>query len=118
MAIGALHSTKYDLKWMRVRMIYKRHMNVKEMLLGDITKKIMRGIDDAEYIKKIQRGKCTCRSTHKHDGECLYKEECETKAVIYKISCKCCNSFYIGKTSRSLKVGVKSTIKGSGSSST
>ena len=29
--------------------------------------------------------------------------ECETKAVIYKISCKCCNSFYIGKTSRSLK---------------
>ena len=105
---------KYDLKWLRVRMTHKRHMNLKEMLLGDITKKIMQGIDDYEYVKKTKKGKCNCRSTHKPNGECLYKEECETKAVIYKISCKCCNSFYIGKTSRSLKSRCQEHYQGLG----
>ena len=68
---------KYDLKWLRVRMTHKHHMNLKEMLLGDITRKVMRGVEDFDYVKKIWRGKCTCRSTHKPDSECLYKEECE-----------------------------------------
>ena len=95
-------------------MTHKRHMNLKEMLLGDITKKIMQGIDDYEYVKKTKKGKCNCRSTHKPNGECLYKEECETKAVIYKISCKCCNSFYIGKTSRSLKSRCQEHYQGLG----
>ena len=39
------------------------------------------------YVKKIRRGKCTCIRTHKPKDECMYKEECETKAVVYKITC-------------------------------
>ena len=51
--------------------------------------------------KKKQEEKCTCRL--KVDGHCLYKGECETTGIIYKITCKICQDFYIDKTIRSLK---------------
>ena len=79
-------------------MVKKRHMNLKEMLLGDAANKCMIGVVDAEYAKKTKKKKCTCRASHRPDGECLYGEECEKQASIYKIICKCCDSHYIGKT--------------------
>ena len=89
------------LKWLRVRMVYKRHQNVKEMLLGDLQTKTLRGIVTVEYEKKTRKGKCTCRE--KVNGQCIYKSECETVGVVYQITCKCCDSIYIGKTQRTLK---------------
>jgi cell pole-organizing protein PopZ len=94
---------KHDLKWLRVRMIHKRHQNLKEMLLGDIATKVTSGIVEAGYAKKTKKKLCNCRSSCKVDGECLYGENCELKCVIYKITCKCCRDFYIGKTQRELK---------------
>ena len=105
---------KYGLKWFRYRILSSRHSNLKEKLLGDLSRKVMRGVEDFEYVKKIRRGKCTCVRTHKPNGECMYKEECETKAVIYKITCKCCDSFYIGKTARSLKQRCQEHYQGLG----
>ena len=85
-------------------MVRKRHMNLKEMLLGDAAAdKCMIGVVEADYAKKTKKKKCTCRASRRPDDECLYGEECETQASIYKIICKCCNSHYIGKTQRSVK---------------
>ena len=95
---------KRGLQWLRVRMIKKRHQNLKEMLLSDAQHKIMKSVVPHLYQKNTENGKCTCRSTHKIGGtECHYKEECETTAVVYKIKCKCCGAYYLGKTQRSLK---------------
>jgi len=91
------------LGWLRVRMVYKRHLNLKEMLLGDLHNKCMRGVDTAEHAKKTRKKKCTCRSSHLVNGQCIYGEECETEAVIYKVTCKCCGEIYLGKTQNSLK---------------
>jgi len=57
---------------MRVRIVYKRHSNLKEMLLGDILQKCMMVIETAEYIKKNQKKKGSCR--HKVDGHCIYRD--------------------------------------------
>lgn len=94
---------KYGLGWLRVRMLHKRHQNLKEMLLGDIATKVMKGVSPTEYVKATQKKKCSCRQSSKVDGKCLWNEECETTGVIYKITCKCCNDFYLGKTQRGLK---------------
>ena len=94
-----IHKTMKNLKekrglgWLHVSMVYKRHNNLKEMLLGDIQQKCMMGIKTAEYVKKTRKKKCSCR--HKVDGRCLYREECETAGAIYKITCKCCQDFML-----------------------
>ena len=84
-------------------MIHKRHQNLKEMLLGDIATKVTSGIVEAGYAKKTKKKLCNCRSLNKVNGRCLYNENCELRCVIYKITCKCCEDFYIGKTQRELK---------------
>ena len=94
---------KYGLGWLRVRMLNKRHQNLKEMLLGDIATKVMKGIQPTEYVKATRKKKCNCRQSSKVDGKCLWNEECETTGVIYKATCKICDDFYLGKTQRGLK---------------
>ena len=32
--------------------------------------------------------------------------KCREAAVVYKVKCRCCNSFYIGKTQRYLKARI------------
>ena len=56
---------KHNLKWLRVRMINKRHQHLKEMLLGDIATKVTSGIVEAGYAKKTKRKLCNCRSSNK-----------------------------------------------------
>jgi hypothetical protein len=92
------------LKWLRARMVHKRHQNLKEMLLGDIQRKVSRGVVSAEYEKKTRKKKCNCRSSHKVDGQCIYGEECETCSVVYKVTCLCCGDYYLGKTQNSMKL--------------
>ena len=43
---------KRGLGWLRVRMVYKHHNNLKEMLLGDMHQKCMKGIETAKHAKK------------------------------------------------------------------
>jgi len=94
---------KYSMGWLRHRMVYKRHSNLKELLLGQLQQKCMEGVVIASDLKKRGDEKCRCQAKYKPDGRCPYGEECETRAVIYKITCRCCKDYYLGKTQNSLK---------------
>ena len=97
---------KYGLKWLRVRMVYKRHANLKEMLLSDAHQKVMEGIFD----KITAPQKCNCWNSHKTNGACIYKWKCKTTMVIHKIKCKYCGKFYISKTQNSTKSYISTHI--------
>ena len=82
---------KYSgLGWLRTRMVFKRHNNFKEMLLGDLQSKLMRSVADGSYIltKAGNPKGCTCQI--KVNGECIYGEECNQSSLIYRLTCKCC----------------------------
>jgi len=100
------------LGWLRVRMVKKRHQNLKEMLLGDLQAKVMQGIE-IQPTTKSQK-KCRCHKSHHVNGRCLYKGECETPSVIYKLTCKCCGDYYLGKTQNTLKKRVQCHYQGVG----
>jgi hypothetical protein len=101
----------FQLKWLRPRVVYSRHKNLQERLLGDLRRKIMLGIDDADFGPRP----CNCPRKFKVDGECAYggnKFSCRTAGCVYKISCKApdCNCFYIGKSQRYVKTRVQEHI--------
>jgi len=70
------------------------------------------GIESVEYAKRTRKKKYSCH--HKVDRRCLYREECETTCVIYKITCKCCQDYYVGKRQRSLKCRCQEHYQGIG----
>ena len=86
-----------------MRMVFKRHNNFKEMLLGDLQSKLMRSVADGSYIltKAGNPKGCTCQI--KVNGECMYSEECNQSSLIYKLTCKYCSDYYNGQTSGTLR---------------
>ena len=75
------------------------------MLLGDAQEKCMRNIVSFDWWKKTKKGKakCNCDPETKVNGECLWGEECLTEGIIYRIECRCCGQYYLGKTQRGFK---------------
>ena len=77
--------------------------------------KVMAGIED-DATKTLP---CNCPKSflrwNEKDGvkECAYggDSQCKTAGVIYKLRCKCCNKFYIGKTQRYLKQRAQEHIR-------
>ena len=91
--------------WFHPQMVYKRHQNLVEMLLADISAKVMDGVEDAE-----QSLPCNYRGDNLVNGECYWNGQCRKSSVIYKIKCKCCGDFYIGKTQDAVKSRVSTHI--------
>ena len=58
---------KYKPGWLRLRMVYKRSVNMKAMLLADVHTKVMHGIFDAMTALKD----CKCRDNRKVNGTCV-----------------------------------------------
>jgi hypothetical protein len=99
------------LKWLRPRVIYSRHANLQEKLLGDLQQKVMCGVVDADF----DQCPCNCPRNYKVNGECAYSGEqysCRTAVIVYKISCNAsnCNCFYIGKLQSYVKTLVQEHI--------
>ena len=90
---------KFGMKWLRVRMCYKRHSNLKELLLGDLSNKILENVVDATSQDK----ECNCMANKLVDGECFLSGDCQRANLIYKLFCGCCGDFYIGKTQNYVK---------------
>ncbi len=56
---------EYKLKWPCLRVIYSRHMNLQEKLLGDLECKQLWGITD----KDLGPQPCNCCDAFKVNGE-------------------------------------------------
>jgi hypothetical protein len=89
---------KFKLKWLRPRVIYSCHSNLQEKLLGDLKRKLLWGITDAN----LGCCPCNCPRNHKVNGVCAYSSNiytCQTTKTVYKNTCKVngCKCFYIWK---------------------
>jgi hypothetical protein len=97
---------EYKLKWLCPRIVFSRHTNLQEKLLGDLKRKLMFGIITD---KDLGQRPCNCRDAFKVNGERTYGDDalCRMAGIVYKILCNsgkdgknstACKSFYIGKS--------------------
>ena len=102
----------YKLKWLRPRVVFSRHTNLQEKLLGDLQQKILWGFNGANFGPHP----CNCLRKFKVNGECAYggtRFMCRTAGCVYKnISCNVpnCNCFYVGKSQLYDKMRVQELI--------
>ena len=101
----------FKLKWLRPRVVFSRHTNLQEKLLGDLRRKLLMGIEDADFGPRP----CNCPRKFKVDGVCAYgdsKFTCRTAGCVYKITCKVpnCQCFYVGKSQRYTKTRIQEHI--------
>ena len=80
---------KFGMKWLRVRMCYKCHSNLKELLLGDLSNKILENVVDTIPQDKV----CNCMANKLVDGECFLSGDCQRANLIYKLFCGCCGDY-------------------------
>ncbi len=102
---------QYNLRWLRPRVVYSRHTNLNEKLLGDLKQKLLIEIVDAD----LGQPPCNCPAKFKVNGACAFggDESCCTAGVVYKVSCcasQSCNCFYIGKLQRYVKKRIQEHI--------
>ena len=90
---------KHNLKWLRISMSYHRFPNFREMLQGDLSRKLRDGVESLDFKDK----KCNCRPGMIEHGMCPYRGNCLKMIVVYKVTCKCCNMIYIGNTQQRFK---------------
>jgi hypothetical protein len=94
--------SKFDLPWLRISMSYHRFPNMREMLAGDLSKKLSEGVESFDF--KVRD--CNCRGG-RGPGKCQYGNHCRMPIVIYKITCKMTNKIYIGNTQQHFKMRMK-----------
>ena len=91
---------KHNLKWLRISMSYHRFPNLSEMLQGDLTRKLLEGVESLDFVDR----ECNCRpSITKGHKLCPYQGHCRKSVIVYKVTCKCCNMYYIGNTQQQYK---------------
>ncbi len=109
MVIKSLRNA-YQLKWFCPHVMCSRHTNLQERLLGDLKRKLLWGVVNADLGKHP----CNCLTKFKVNGECTYggDNSCRTSGTVYKISCKHenCNCYYIFKSQGYIKVRVQEHI--------
>lgn len=88
---------RYKLGWLRVSMSYHRFNNLRELLQGDMSGKINKGIVSLDF----QTLECNCLK-RKTRG-CDYNGVCRSPLVVYKVVCKNTGKIYIGNTQRFFK---------------
>ncbi len=101
----------YCLKWLRPHVVFSCHANLQEKLLGDLRRKVLWGVADADF----SLCPCNCPWQYKANGECAYGGErltCQIAGRAYKISCNVpnCNCFYMGKPHQYIKTRVQEHI--------
>jgi hypothetical protein len=100
----------YHLKWLHPRVVYSRHNNLQEKLLGDLRHKLLWNVVDADMGKHP----CNCPTKFKVNGVCAYGDDdsCHTSRTVYKISCLSngCKCFCIGKSQHCVKTHIQGHI--------
>ena len=89
----------HGLIWRRVRMYYHRLPNLRVILQVEMVVKIRKGIRSKYFLNH----ECNCNCTTNMKVTCSCGGECRTYCVVYKVACRQCISFYVGKTQNTLK---------------
>ena len=92
--------SKYVFKWLRLSTAYTCHSNLASLLNANTGSKVMAGIVDEGSRDRD----CNCGPSFKKDGECIFGGRCRESYVVCKLTCRCCNMYYVGKTQRQLKI--------------
>ena len=90
---------KHGLRWLRVSMSYHRFSNLRDIFQGNLNQKLMEGILSHNFMDLP----CNCNKTMKLHGQCVYNGDCRKMCVIYKVTCRICDNFYIGNTQQKMK---------------
>ena len=80
-------------------MFYYRFNNLAELLNGDLTAKLGRGI----FSKDLMDRECNCSLPSKVNGKCVYEGKCRSRCIIYEVKCCMCDAIYIGNTQQTVK---------------
>ena len=88
---------KHDLKWLRISMSYHRFTNLREILQGDLSGKIMHGIQSLEFMNEP----CNCHGNK--TGKCEYSDICRHRMIVYENTCSNTGKSYIGNTQQHCK---------------
>ena len=71
----------FNLSWLRVRMSYHRFNILAELLDGDLSAKIGRGI----FFKDLMDRECNRSLPSKVNRRCVYEGKCRSKCNIYQV---------------------------------
>jgi hypothetical protein len=93
---------KFDLKWLRISMSYHRFPNMRDLLAGDLLKKLSEGVESLDF--KVRD--CNCRG-ERGPGKCQYGNYCRMPIAIYKVTCKMTDKIYIGNTQQHFKMRMR-----------
>ncbi len=77
---------EFKLKWLRPQVIYSRHSNLQEKPLGNLKRKLLWDICDADFGQRP----CNYPNKYKVNGKCTYgskQSTCHTAGIIYNITC-------------------------------
>ena len=81
-------------------MSYHRFTNLREIFQGDLSSKLIEGVESRDYVIL----ECNCKLP---GGKCGYNNVCLDSMVIYQVECLVTGKFYIGNTQQSVKNRMK-----------
>jgi hypothetical protein len=76
-------------------MSYHRFSNLREILQGDLTAKLLKGIESRDFMPEP----CNC----KKESLCRYLGKCRESIVVYQATCLSTGKAYIGNTQQHVK---------------
>ena len=90
---------KYNLKWLRINMSYRKFSNLGKIIQGDLNSKLIKGIMSLNF----ENFKCNYNSITNTDDKCIYDGKC-MHLIVYKATCEVCNKLYKDNTQHKLKL--------------
>jgi hypothetical protein len=79
---------------------------MREMLQGDLSKKLTEGVESVNF--KVRE--CNCRGG-RGAGKCQYEGFCRITIVVYRVTCKMTNKTYIGNMQQHFKMRMRSNFQ-------
>lgn len=94
-------AVKYGVKWLCFRFSKGIHQSFACLLAGDRNRKLMETISSKDFCSRD----CNCckEILMRIGGTFPWNRLCRQKVIVYKITCRICESYYIGTTQNTYK---------------
>ena len=80
-------------------MSYHRFANLRGIFQSDLNKKLIEGVISRDFCDL----ECNCNKLSKVDRKCIFGGDCKKSCVVYKVTCRECDEFYISNTQQKMK---------------